>query len=99
MIDVLERNLDDIVLRIVGHAEQELPLRLDLVAETERGNLDLGALAGKHLGHGVEIGAPLRLLEFLDHDLNLHGRSTTSREIFAPIWQAPSSVAKTRASA
>src|SRR5262245_66429066 len=37
MIQSLERHLDDVIVGIVGNAEQREPLRLDLTAEAPRG--------------------------------------------------------------
>jgi len=67
VIDPFERDFDQVILRIVGDAEQRQPLNLDLVAEIERGDLDFGLLPGENLGYAVEIGAPYRLFQFLGH--------------------------------
>jgi hypothetical protein len=40
VIDVFERDVDDVVFGIVGNADQRCPLLLDLFAEIERRNLD-----------------------------------------------------------
>src|SRR6516165_5709904 len=45
MIQSFERDLDDVVVGIISNAEQRQPLRFDLIAKPERGDLDFGFLA------------------------------------------------------
>src|SRR4029077_16784119 len=63
MIQSLERDLDDVVVRVVGDAEQGQPLCLYLVAEAKRNDLDLGSFAFEHLGDAIEKRAPLLLIK------------------------------------
>jgi hypothetical protein len=66
-----ERDIDHIVLGMVGNAQQRHPFFFDLVANPEGRPLDLGALADQALRQAVEEGAPFVLLEFLQR----HGES------------------------
>src|SRR5262245_56617008 len=74
MIQSLERHLDDVVSGIIGNAEQGQPLRLDLIAKAERGDLDIGLLAFERGGDAIEETAPLLFVELASG----HGKS--------PIW-------------
>ena len=74
MIQPFERDLDDVVVGIIGNAEQRQPLRFDLIAKPERGDLDFGLLAFERGGDAIEERAPLLFLELAGG----HGKS--------PIW-------------
>ncbi len=63
VIKTVKSDLENVVLRIVGHSQQRQPFRLDLAAEGKRRDLDLGALADKPLRHPIEEGAPFRFFE------------------------------------
>jgi len=45
MIQSLERHLDDVIVGIVGNAEQRQPLRFDLIAKAQRSDFDFGLFA------------------------------------------------------
>src|SRR4029077_4913016 len=63
MIKSVKSNFENVVLRIVGDAQQRQPFRFDLIAEGERGDLDLGTLADEALRHPIEEAAPFRLFK------------------------------------
>src|SRR5262245_44312491 len=74
MIQSLERHLDDVIVAIIGNAEQRQPLRLELIAKAERGDPELCLLAFEHGRDAIEERAPLLLVELAGG----HGES--------PIW-------------
>src|SRR5215471_14827392 len=74
MIQCLERHLDDVVVGIVGNAEQRQPLRFDLIAKAQRGDLDFGLFAFERGRDAIEERAPLLFVELAGG----HGES--------PIW-------------
>jgi hypothetical protein len=47
MIDPLERNVDEVVVGVIGHAKRRRPLRLNVIAEIERDDLDLDPRANQ----------------------------------------------------
>src|SRR5262249_6766334 len=63
MVQSLERHLDEVVIGIIGNAEQRQPLRFDLSAKAQRGDLDFGLLAFERGGDTIEETAPLLLVE------------------------------------
>jgi hypothetical protein len=71
VIESIERDLQDIVPRIVGDAKQRHPFRLYLVAQIEGGDLDLRHIRLKKLGDDVKKRTPFRLFESSD----CYGRS------------------------
>ena len=75
MVHAFEGQLDHIILGILGNAEQREPLRLDLIAQRQRGNLDLGPLAFEQLRNAIEEWAPLLLIELA----NRHGKPPLDR--------------------
>src|SRR5262249_31695340 len=74
MIQSLERHLDDVVVGIVGNAEQRQPLRFDLIAKAQRGDLDFGLFAFERGGDAIEETVPLLFVELAGG----HGKS--------PMW-------------
>src|SRR5215469_7386171 len=63
MIQALERDLDDVIVGIVGNAEQRQPLGFDLIAKAQRGNLDFGLFAFERGRDAIEERAPLLFVE------------------------------------
>src|SRR6185437_7421512 len=64
--DVVEpgqRDLHGVGFVVVDDAEKRQPLRLNLGAEGERGDFDLGLLADERLRKAVAIGTPIRGIE------------------------------------
>jgi hypothetical protein len=47
MVETFQRDFQQIVLRVIRDADQRKPLRRDLIAKREPGDLDLGSLARK----------------------------------------------------
>src|SRR5258708_22600852 len=66
VVQSFQFNVENVVLGIVSQTQQRQPLRLDLIAEIERKNLDLGLLGSKHLRDAVEKWLPLLLVELSD---------------------------------
>src|SRR5215469_1780355 len=63
MIQALERDLDNVIVGIVGNAEQRQPLGFDLIAKAQRGNLDFGLFAFERGRDAIEERAPLLFVE------------------------------------
>ena len=60
VIESIERDVHDIVARIVTDAKQRQPFCLRLVAQIERGHLDLRVLGLKQFGDGIKKRTPFR---------------------------------------
>jgi hypothetical protein len=71
VIQSLERHLDEVILGIIGNADEGQPLGLDLAAEAKRRNLDLGLLAFEHPRHATEERVPFFLVELARGHANL----------------------------
>src|SRR5215467_9497637 len=63
MVQAFERDLDDVIVGIVGNAEQRQPLRFDLIAKAQRGDLDFGLFAFERGRDAIEERAPLLFVE------------------------------------
>src|SRR5262249_27079269 len=85
MIQPLERHLDDVVVGIIGNADQRQPLRFDLIAKAERGDLDFGLFAFEHGGDAIEETAPLLFLELAGG----HGKSPIGTRRGIAVEHAP----------
>src|SRR5260370_4855690 len=68
MIQSLERHLDDVIVGIVGNAEQRQPLRFDLIAKAQRSDFDFGLFAFERARDAIEERAPLLLVELAGGD-------------------------------
>jgi hypothetical protein len=71
MIQSLDRHLDNVIIGIVGNAEQRQPLRFDLIAKAERGDLDFGLFAFEHDRDAIEERAPLFFVELAGRHADL----------------------------
>src|SRR5205807_3150860 len=65
MVNSLESDLENIVFVVIGYTQERQPLRLDLIAEVERGDLYLGSRANKALRQPIEEWSPIRLVDLL----------------------------------
>ena len=63
MIQVLERDLHDVVIGIVGDTEQRQPVRFDLIAQLQRDDLDFRLFAFERARDVIEEETPLFLVE------------------------------------
>jgi len=64
MIQVFERDLDDVVIGIVGDTEQRQPVRFNLIAQLQRDDLDFRLFAFERSREAIEERTPLFLVEF-----------------------------------
>src|SRR5262249_847521 len=71
MIQSLEPDPNEFFVGTVGNAGQRQPLRFDLIAKAQRGDLDFGLFAFERGGDAIEERAPLLFLELAGR----HGRS------------------------
>jgi hypothetical protein len=60
MVKLFKRDLDQIVLLIVGDADQRNPFRLNLVTQVERRDLDFSLLSDQALREVIEEVRPSR---------------------------------------
>jgi hypothetical protein len=60
VIESIERDIHNIVARIVTDAKERQPFCLRLVAQIERGHLNLPVLGLKQFGDGVKKRTPFR---------------------------------------
>src|SRR5262245_43810162 len=70
----VERNVDEIIFRVVGDANHWNPFSDDLIAEVERCDFNFGPLAEKRAGDPIEVVLPIRLgkREHVWHGSSLH---------------------------
>src|SRR6516162_10887129 len=89
MIQSFERNLDDVIVGIVGNAKQRQPLRFDLIAKAQRGNLDFGLFAFERGRDAIEERAPLLFVELAGRhgDLLFGTRVQEWRMLSLSSWQ------------
>jgi hypothetical protein len=71
VVEAIERDFHNVVVGIVGDADERQPFRLHLVAQLEGGDLDFRLLGLQELRYGVEKRTSLRLFELAGHDDNL----------------------------
>jgi hypothetical protein len=74
VVDPIERHFDKIILWIVDETQQGQPLRLHLIAQSERDDLDLELFALEQFRYEVKKPMPIRLVEFPDR----HGKPPSS---------------------
>jgi hypothetical protein len=68
-----QHDLDGVYSRVIAETKQRKPVRLDLLAKFERGNLDLDGLALQLPGHTMEKLLQLALANFMAHSDHLLG--------------------------
>jgi hypothetical protein len=70
MIEVFQRNLQNVAFGFIRNANQWNPSGFDVAAGLEPGDLDLGTLANQVFGEVIEVRLPFRLRQCSAHHGN-----------------------------